>query len=515
MSRLRLPFVPADQRDSYTGSDREVTFDPDNTKLFLHDGETAGGFSVAREDQLPPQRPLLLQPINESPTDAATGTTLTPTLEASDYYSLYGVPMGAAQWQVSTAADFSTTEVDDEVAGTSTSYTPSSNLSTLTTYYWRVRYKDDNGEYSDWSQATSFETADIFTDQPTIASPADGETDIGETPTITSSAFNTVNGSDTHVASQWVITRVSDSVEVFDSGEDTSNLESIDVPAGILDEGQESYTVKVRHKGDTYGFSSYSPEITFTTAAVFFDYTDPANIGTSVNGGFLVGVIDTVAGTIDSQDDYQTGERYALIVAPKDYEGGRDSSPASGLPTGDLMWDSQDRTGQSGSVTRWNGLESTNSILAKNDSSYEVFEFIRSLRQNYPAPADGGSDWYLPAMDELELIYRNLKPVTADNYTDNQTRTFPGSQDVGFNPSSDPTASAYTASNPSQTSVTAFQNGGSESVDLERYWSSTDADEGGRAWRQDFTNSGLEGNQVAKGKAFTSRSVRPVRRVPL
>jgi hypothetical protein len=119
-------------------------------------------------------------------------------------------------------------------------------------------------------------------------------------------------------------------------------------------------------------------------------------------------------------------------------------------------------------------------------------------------------------MDELELIYRNLKPVTADNFVGNDTIAFPGSQDSGFNPSSDPTGSAYTASGePFQTSVTDFQDGGAEAVDLEFYWSSTDADEGGRAWFQVFTDSGIEGAQNASRKDDTSRSVRPVRRVVL
>jgi len=273
----------------------------------------------------------------------------------------------------------------------------------------------------------------------------------------------------------------------------------------VLDEGQESYTVKVRHKGQTFGFSAYSPDVTFTTSASFFDPEDPQFIGQAFAGGFLVGVIDTVAGTIDTQDDYQTGERYALIVAPKSLED--DSAPA---------WDSQARTGEAGSFTRWDGLSSTDSILAKNDTSYEAFEHIRSIRSSNPVPSDGGSDWYLPAMDELELIYRNLKPVTGDNTTGTSTLTFPGSQDYGVNPSSDPTGSAYTASGePFQTSVTDFQDGGAEAVDLKFYWSSTDADEDSRAWLQRFTGSGGEGLQTADPKGTTFFNVRPVRRVPL
>jgi uncharacterized protein YfaT (DUF1175 family) len=324
-----------------------------------------------------------------------------------------------------------------------------------------------------------------------------------ETPTLEGSFYYHL-GDVSHASSQFQVSTSDtdfDSNIVYDSGTISATL-THQVPAGNL---TESTTFYFRLKYiDANGLESeFSDPVEFSTD-LFFDYADPANIGTAVNGGFLVGVIDTVAGTIDSQDDYQTGERYALVVAPKSLETGPGPK-----------WDSQDRTGEAGSFTRWDGLSSTDSILAKNDTSYEAFEHIRSIRSSDPVPSDGGSDWYLPAMDELELIYRNLKPVTANNDTGNDTRTFPGSQDFGFNPSSDPTGSAYTASNPSQTSVTDFQNGGAEAVDLERYWSSTDADEGGLVWRQVFTLSGAEGDQGGDNKDFTGGSVRPVRRVVL
>ena len=241
-------------------------------------------------------------------------------------------------------------------------------------------------------------------------------------------------------------------------------------------------------------------------------------LGFPVAGGFYAGLIDTIAGTIDSQDDYQTGLRYALIVAPKSLEGGRGASPAAGLPTGDLEWDTQRRGGEAGCFTRWNGLEATNVIIAKNDTSYEVHDFIEAVRAQYPAVSTpGGSEWYLPAMDELELLYRNFKPNNADNRDDTRNRNFPGTQVVGTNPSSAIEGFQY-ENNPRIPDVTyldAFKEGNAEAIDLDRYWSTTDADEGGLAWNQGFTDSGREGFQAAFRKDNTFPSVRPVRRVVL
>jgi len=242
------------------------------------------------------------------------------------------------------------------------------------------------------------------------------------------------------------------------------------------------------------------------------------DIGAPVAGGYFAGVIDTISGSIQSNDDYQTGERYALIVAPKELEGGRDSSPAAGLTTGDLRWDALERTGESGAFTRWDGLSATNVIIAKNDSNYEVHNFIEEVRNNYePAPTPGGSNWYLPAMDELELLYRNFKPNYADNRTDTRNRNFPGSQPSGFNPSSDPTGSNYSNNPrvPEKTSGIGFRETEAAAIDLELYWSTTDADENGSAWYQFFTGSGSEGLQAASRKDVGNFSVRPVRRIVL
>jgi len=241
-------------------------------------------------------------------------------------------------------------------------------------------------------------------------------------------------------------------------------------------------------------------------------------LGAPVAGGFYAGLIDTLTGNIIAADDYQTGLRYALIVSDKSLEGGRGSSPASGLPTGDLKWDTQERGGEAGAFTRWNGLEATDVIIAKNDTSYEAHDFIEAVRSQYPAATTpGGSEWYLPAMDELELLYRNFKPKNGDNNDDTRNRVFPGTQVIGTNPSSAIEGFQYENGPriPDVTYLDLFKEGNAQAIDLERYWSTTDADEGGRVWRQDFTLSGFEGLQGALTKDDTRVSVRPVRRVVL
>ncbi len=108
---------------------------------------------------------------------------------------------------------------------------------------------------------------------PSITSPTSGQIDIGETPTLQSSAFAVANGADTHASSQWQIRKAVDpwTTLAVDSGTDTVNKVSYTVAGGIL-LANTAYVCRVRHTGTVIGASAWSADIGFTTATAFVTY---------------------------------------------------------------------------------------------------------------------------------------------------------------------------------------------------------------------------------------------------
>jgi hypothetical protein len=116
----------------------------------------------------------------------------------------------------------------------------------------------------------------------------------------------------------------------------------------------------------------------------------------------------------------------------------------------------------------------------------------------------GYTDWYMPAKNELEICYYNLKPTT----TSNSGGPYAG----GVNPNAVPSrSSTYTSGTPAQTSASAFQTGNSEAFTDIFYWSSTEYQINlVTAWGQQFSN-GQQYNDVKNA----SQLVRAVRRVAI
>ena len=102
--------------------------------------------------------------------------------------------------------------------------------------------------------------------QPTLTYPTNNATGISLTPTLTSSAFSSIN-SDTQLASQWQISTNSGFIStVYDSGTDATHLTSITIPT--LSYGIQYYA-RMRQQGTNDGWSAWSPTVIFNTLPAF------------------------------------------------------------------------------------------------------------------------------------------------------------------------------------------------------------------------------------------------------
>jgi hypothetical protein len=191
-------------------------------------------------------------------------------------------------------------------------------------------------------------------------------------------------------------------------------------------------------------------------------------VGSALQGGFFAGQIGV-----------SSVATHFLIVAPL----------SSGQTTN--QWKNT-RTATPGADSDINGPQNTADMVADGNSTvYPCAHFCNN------AVIGGFSDWYMPAKNELEVCYFNLKPTTTSNNTAS-----------GINPNAVPArASNYTSGNPAQTSAAAFQSDGAEPFFAGRYWSSTEFS--ATLVRNQVFSNGYQGNYL---KDYSVR-VRAVRRV--
>lgn len=154
-------------------------------------------------------------------------------------------------------------------------------------------------------------------------------------------------------------------------------------------------------------------------AAAILNTTVFPAIGSAAGGGYYAG------------DIQQGGVVYGIIVSPK---ASGNTGAAYNIGAYGVSLNATDRV---------NGPANTTSGAAKGATG---FTFCNDL------VIGTYSDWYMPAIDELEVMFRNLKPSTQTNNTS-----------FGINSNAYPaTTSNYTSTVPGQTSITAFRYNNSE-----------------------------------------------------
>lgn len=194
--------------------------------------------------------------------------------------------------------------------------------------------------------------------------------------------------------------------------------------------------------------------------------------GSALGGGYFAGQISTAANGIAD---------YNLVVGPL-------STAVSSL---------RYKTTLSGGDPT-SEIDGPANSTTMNSATYPAAQFCKGLT------IGGFSDWYMPARNELEVCYYNLKPTTDSN-----------NSAWGINANAVPArASVYNGSgppavSPAQTTATIFQTGNAEYFSSVYYWSSSQtgyAPNG--AWSVQFA----QGTQQGSYKNGT-QSVRAIRRI--
>lgn len=203
--------------------------------------------------------------------------------------------------------------------------------------------------------------------------------------------------------------------------------------------------------------------------------------------------------------DWSIMAQYRVIVAPK----------ASG-ENASIKYKNANTSSPADCITVSEGRKATLAMVAAGDATvYPAAHWCNNLG------IAGKADWYLPARDELELCWRNLKPGTENNYTTARGdsalsyKTFGSFDDAGTgqgtNLNSNPSGAAYTTTVPARTAVTDFRTGGAEAFaySANTYWSASEYSSAA-AWLQNWSTSG-PGAQSNASKTI-SYYVRAVRR---
>jgi hypothetical protein len=308
----------------------------------------------------------------------------------------------------------------DVGAANSTTYTATINVGTTTSLL----------------SATTVSLAPTIS-TPAITSPANGATDINPglvipaVATLNSSVYTPLNGAGaTQTSSNW---------EVYANG----------VPSSV----QSTNT------------------ITAVAAPTLV-------IGQSFGGGYYAGQISTAGNGIAD---------YNLVVAPVS-SGGLSGTNTSGIqyktsasadaPTATVQ--NQVYGGPTTDLFKASALHPVFSTFINGATGPNAGAFNLATGGAGGGTGIGGyNDWYLPAKNELEILYFNLKPTTASNNT--------GS---GINPNAVPArASNYTAGSPAQTTSALFAGGAQAFSAADDYWSSSESSSfTSSAWRQFFAS---------------------------
>ena len=289
--------------------------------------------------------------------------------------------------------------------------------------------------------------------------------------------------------------------------------DSICRPGGVT--ADSTFFSHVKYRSNDPIDSAWSNWSAFTTGALV---PEPGN---ELEGGYFMGQI------------LDTGVIYNIIIAPIDPANPSRSLLENVTFTTSGLNNTYSGNGGTSSKTIWGGPVTADfmnvtspptvfNYFSASTGAYGSAEYRPNGSNDYDPAKNtpiydgigGYSDWYLPALDELELGYRYLKPTTTQN----------GNLGYGWgtNPNSVPIGSAYTANSPSKTPVLIFQDTNEQAFKGtamgQTYWTATYDASGSSFYNGARSQSFSDGNQGPQNASIDTNGfgaqVRPVRRVP-
>lgn len=230
-------------------------------------------------------------------------------------------------------------------------------------------------------------------------------------------------------------------------------------------------------------------------------------IGTVASAsGTSLGITVSSGGGSGTFTDWSIMSRYRIIVAPK----------ATG-EAANLAYKNDNTAAPAACITLTEGRKATLAMVAAGTSTvYPAAHWCNNLN------IAGKTDWYLPARDELELCWRNLKPGTHNNYDITRGKANSAyanlgsytdtSESQGANANSWPVGSAYTLSIPAQVAAGKnFRTGETEAFAYGSIIFVTSSEGSATATWTQYWYAMYAGGQVPNPKT-TTYYVRAVRR---
>ena len=249
-------------------------------------------------------------------------------------------------------------------------------------------------------------------------------------------------------------------VAIKTSDGSTSVASGASSPISVTGLTATAYTFKV------FATNAYGP----SPLSAASNSATPIAVGDAFGGGFFAGQISTAGNGIAD---------YNLVIGP-----------VASAQSGGVRWKTTNTTTAGTSSV----IDGPANSAAMNDASHPAAQFCEAVT------AGSFTDWYMPAKNELEVCYYNLKPTTTLN-----------TQSHGSNANAVPArASNYTFGTPAQTTAAAFITGtGAEAFLNTYYWSSTERS-ATTGWMQTFSD-GIQSNYGYKSTSlYRGRAIRRV-----